>query len=138
MLPTLRNVRPQVAKLGIGVKPVDPDRQLWILSDIIVQARASIKERGEVAFIARVPTGLPSENIEFIVGWQNIVAYPNQDCSGRYCMKLDHVYDPAVEHGQYWGGFLDEGIAPDVIDFGIPKGYTFEIKIVYTRLVGGT
>ena len=138
MLPTLRNVRPQVAELGIGAKPADPNRQLWILSDIIVQARAAIKERGEVVFIARGPMGLPAQNIEFIVGWQNIVAYPNQDRSGRFCMKLDHVYDPAVEHGQYWGGFLEEGIAPDVIDFGIPKGYSFEIKIVYTRLEGGT
>ncbi|MEK6751382.1 MAG: hypothetical protein AABZ00_03870 [Chloroflexota bacterium] len=123
--------------LGIGIKFSNPYKQLWSLSDIRIHKEISYQETGMVIFIARDQMGLPVGNIEFVVAWQNIIAYPDQDYTGRYSMKLDHVYDPAIEHGQYWGGFLEDGIAPEVIGFGIPKGYKIEIKIVYTQLEGG-
>jgi len=50
---------------------------------------------------------------------------------------MRHTYIPALEVGPYWAGFLEEGIAPEVHGFGIPKGNDIEIKIVYTRLEGG-
>jgi hypothetical protein len=51
---------------------------------------------------------------------------------------MAHLYVPNLEIGPYWAGFLEEGIAPEVHGFGIPKGHNIEIRIIYTQLEGDT
>jgi len=90
-----------------------------------------------VIFIARDQMGFPVSDAEFVIGWGDIVTYPNQDYPGRFSMKLDRVYDPILEHGPYWAGFLQDEIAPEVVNFGVPRKHNIEIKIIYTQLEGG-
>jgi hypothetical protein len=127
----------ELERLGVAIGHVNPRKQIWELSSILIQSEVSYYETGTVVFVACNRMGFPINNAEFIIGFGDIVTYPDQDYPGRYSMKLDRVYDPSIERGPYWGGFLEEGIAPEVVGFGIPKGHTFEIKFVYTKLEGG-
>jgi len=137
MIPIIKTTKPQTTELGIGVKPADPCKQLWTLSDIRIHKEISCQEKGMVIFIARDQMGFPVSDAEFVIGWGDIVKYPNQDYPGRFSMKLDRVYDPILEHGPYWAGFLQDEIAPEVVNFGVPRKHNIEIKIIYTQLEGG-
>ena len=127
----------ELENLVVIIKSADPRKQLWELSSILVHSEISHCEAGMVVFLACDKMGFPVRNTEFVIGWKDIITYPDQDYPGRFSMKLDRVYDPMLERGPYWGGFLEDGIAPEVSGFGIPKGYNFEIKIIYTQLEGG-
>lgn len=131
------DTRFELEKLRVVIKPANPKKQLWELSNIFLHSEISKIETGTVVFVACDEMGFPISDAELLIGWGEIVTYPNQDYPGRFSMKLERKYDPTFESGPYWGGFLEDGIAPEVIGFGIPKGYNFEIKIVYSRLEGG-
>src|SRR5574341_681183 len=137
MINAKEDTRFELGKLGITIKSAEPQKKLWELSNIIVHSEISRHETGMVIFLACDKMGLPFKNAEFVIGWKDIITYPDQDYLGRFSKKLDRVYDPIIERGPYWGGFLEDGIAPEVIGFGIPKGYNFEIKIIYTQLERG-
>lgn len=127
----------ELEKLGVVIGSVNPRKQLWELSSILIQSETSYREAGIVVFVACDKMGFPINDAEFIIGFGDVITYPDQDYPGRYTMKLDRIYDPMIERGPYWGGFLEEGIAPEVIGFGIPKKCKIEIKFVYTQLEGG-
>ncbi len=131
------DTRFELEKLGVVIKPANPQKQLWELSRIFIHNEISRIEIGTVTFVACDKMGFPIKDADFIIGFGEIITYPNQDYPGRFNMMLDRIYDPAIERGPYWGGFLEEGIAPEVIGFGIPKDRKFEIKIVYTQLERG-
>lgn len=126
----------KLENLGVIIKAADPGKQIWEISNILVLSEISYVETGAIVFIACNKMGSPIIDAEFAVGWSDGITYPDQNYPGRYSMKMDHVYDPLIEYGPYWGGFLEEGIAPEVIGFGIPKKRKIEIKIVYSRLEG--
>lgn len=137
MIYAIDETRLELEKLGIVIKPADPQRQLWELSNIFLHSEISKIETGIVVFVTCDEIGFPINDAQLLIGWGEVVTYPNQIYQGRFSMKLERKYDPMLEHGPYWGGFLEDGIAPEVIGFGIPKGYNFEIKIVYTKLERG-
>ncbi len=127
----------QVAELGIKVRPANPNVQLWELSSITIHNEISHLETGTVCIIAHDPMGCPIQSEEFIFCWADGVAYMLQDYPGRFTMKLDRVYDPTVEHGPYWVSALEDGIGPEVVGIGIPKGHKIEIKIILMKCGGG-
>lgn len=134
MIYVKEDTRFELKKLGVIIKSADPKKQLWDLSSIFVYSEISYIETGIVVFVACDKMGFPINNAEFIIGFRDVITYPNQDYPGRFSMKLDRKYDPTLECGPYWGGFLEDGIAPEVVGFGIPKGHRFEMKIIYTQL----
>ena len=52
-------------------------------------------------------------------------------------MILDRTYNPFIESGPYWTGFLEQGIGDEVFGIGVPKGHKCDFKIVYSQYEGG-
>jgi len=127
----------QLENPGIVIKPADPKKRLWLLFNIVIHKKISNKETGNFVIMACNKTGVPVETVEFIVGWHDTIVYPIQEYAGRFSMILDRVYDPIIESGPYWTGFIEQGIGDEIYGLGIPKGHKCDIKIIYTQYEGG-
>lgn len=125
-------------ELGMFVRLNGTKFPKWELTDIQCILSQSLREIGRVVFFARDISGSPVRDLDFIVGWRDNLGYATQDYPGRYCFTLSHMYIPTIEEGPYWAGFFEEGVAAEVVGFGIPRGHNIEIKIIYTKLDGGS
>ncbi len=134
MISTQLKPRLDLAQLGIEIKPAEPSRQLWQLSDIQIHALPARRQSGNLTMIACDPMGIPVREVEFIVGWLDMVILLLPDYGGRCFLRLDRSYNPAIQKGPYWAGFSTEGIADEIHGFGIPTDHSIEIKVIYTQL----
>ena len=128
------NPKTSISDLGIYIKPAPSQKQKWELDTILVQLQPAIKIAGTATFLARDKTGVLISDLVFLVGWHDGYSYTIPDYKGCSNFKMDQVYDPDLSSGPYWGGFLDDGIAPRIYGFGVPKGYECDITFIYTQI----
>lgn len=122
----------QFENSGLVIKPADPQKRLWIISNIVIHKEVAHKESGLLVIVACDRTGAPANDAEFIVGWKDAITYPVQHYAGRFSLNLDRIYNPRFERGPYWVGPLVEGTGDEIHGLGIPVGYSYQAKIIYT------
>jgi len=124
----------QAIKSSLKINLPDLAMREWQLVDIQLFTRKSVRPYGNLILIASDRKGVPVRDVEFVICWPDGLSCPSPDYTGRYQFRLDHLYDPTIEHGPYWTGFAASGIAEEIHGFGVPIGYSCEIVIMFTKI----